>query len=110
MTQAVIKTGGKQYVVAPGDFITIEKLGSGIRTLDLKKGDPVTFSEVLMTDDGTTTTIGAPLVKGAAVTATVESIGRHKTIEVVKYKAKSRYLKRAGHRQPFVKVKIDSIA
>lgn len=103
-------TGGKQYVVAPGDFINIEKLGRGIMTQDLKKGDSVTFSDVLLTDDGTTTVIGAPFVKGATVTASVAVVGRAKTIEVVKYKAKSRYLKRAGHRQPYIKVKIESIA
>jgi large subunit ribosomal protein L21 len=110
MNYAVIKTGGKQYVVAPGDLVTIEKLGRGAATLDLKKGDPVTFEEVLLTDDGKTTTIGAPMIAGAKVTASVYSIGRAKKVEVVKYKAKSRYLKRRGHRQPFVKVKIDKIA
>lgn len=110
MNYAVIKTGGKQYVVAPGDLVTIEKLGRGAATQDLKKGDPVTFSDVLLTDDGTTTTIGTPLVKGATVTGTVYSVGRAKKVEVVKYKAKSRYLKRRGHRQPFVKVKIDKVA
>lgn len=110
MNYAVIKTGGKQYVVAPGDLVTVEKLGRGAATQDLKKGDPVTFSEVLLTDDGKTTTIGTPSVKGATVTGTVYSVGRSKKIEVVKYKAKSRYLKRRGHRQPFVKVKIDKVS
>jgi large subunit ribosomal protein L21 len=110
MTQAVIKTGGKQYVVAPGDFVTIEKLGSGSFTQDLKKGDSVTFSEVLLTDDGVKTVIGAPMITGASVTATVAMVGRAKKIDVVKYKAKSRYLKRNGHRQPFIKVKIEAIA
>lgn len=105
MDLAVIKTGGKQFVVSKGDTITIEKL-----TGELKKGDTVTFSEVLMTDDGTTVTLGAPTVKGGSVTAIVSEVGRAKKVEVVKYKAKSRYLKRRGHRQPFVKVKIDSIA
>lgn len=102
---AVIKTGGKQYIVGKGDVVTIEKLPG-----ELKAGDSVTFSDVLMKDDGTTLTLGAPLVKGAKVTGTVASIGRAKKIDVVKYKAKSRYLKRRGHRQPFVKVKIDSLA
>lgn len=109
MEYAVIKTGGKQYVVAPGDLITIEKLGRGIKTQELKRGDEVTFSEVLLTDDGKTTTIGTPTIAGAAVKATVFSVGRLPKIEVVKYKAKSRYLKRRGHRQPFVKVKIVSV-
>lgn len=105
MELAVIKTGGKQHVVQKGDVITIEKLPG-----ELKKGDTVTFSDVLMTDDGTTTNVGTPLVKGAKVTATISEVGRAKKIDVVKYKAKSRYLKRRGHRQPIVKVKIDSIA
>jgi large subunit ribosomal protein L21 len=105
MELAVIKTGGKQYVVETGDTITIEKLPG-----ELKKGDSVTFSDVLMTDDGTTVNLGTPMVKGAVVKATVSEVGRAKKIDVVKYKAKSRYLKRRGHRQPFVKVKIDSIA
>lgn len=110
MDFAVIKTGGKQYVVTPGDIVTIEKLGRGAATQVLKKGDPVTFEEVLLTNAGTKTTIGAPMVSGAKVTGTVEVVGRAKKIDVVKYKAKSRYLKRRGHRQPHIKVKIDTIA
>lgn len=110
MELAVIKTGGKQYVVEKGDTISIEKLGARSKTQDLKKGDKVTFDEVLMTDDGTTVNLGTPTVKGAKVTASVVAVGRAKKIDVVKYKAKSRYLKRRGHRQPFIKVKIDSIA
>ncbi len=110
MELAVIKTGGKQYVVGKGDLITIEKLGSRSATVELKKGDEIVFDEVLMTDDGSTVNVGTPIVKGARVTGTVHSVGRAKKIDVVKYKAKSRYLKRRGHRQPFVKVKIDSIA
>lgn len=110
MELAVIKTGGKQYVVEKGKTISIEKLGRGITTLDLKKGDTVTFDEVLMTDNGSAVTLGTPSVKGTKVTASVVEVGRAKKVEVVKYKAKSRYLKRRGHRQPFIKVKIDSIA
>jgi large subunit ribosomal protein L21 len=110
MALAVIKTGGKQYVVEPGTLVTIEKLGRGAATQDLKKGDAVTFEEVLLTDDGTTTNVGAPLISGATVSGTVHSVGRAKKIDVVKYKAKSRYLKRRGHRQPFIKVKIDKVA
>ena len=109
MAFAVIKTGGKQYVVAPGDLVTIEKLGSRSKTQDLKKGDPITFSDVLLTDSGSVTKIGAPLVTGAEVTGTVFMVGRAPKIEVVKYKAKSNYLKRRGHRQPYIKVKIDKV-
>lgn len=104
MEYAVIKTGGKQYVVSPGDLVTIEKMSE-----EHKKGDAITFAEVLLVDNGKDTTIGTPMIKGASVTGTVESVGRAKTVEVVKYKAKSRYLKRRGHRQPYVKVKIDKI-
>jgi large subunit ribosomal protein L21 len=109
MNHAVIKAGGKQYVVKSGDLVTIEKFQSPTGE-DVKKGDAVTFSEVLLTDDGATTKIGAPMITGAKVTGTVFSVGRAKKVEVVKYKAKSRYLKRSGHRQPFVKVKIEAVA
>jgi len=109
MDLAVIKTGGKQYVVSPGTVLTIEKLGRRSATQDLKKGDSVTFDEVLMKDNGKLT-VGAPLISGAKVTATVQSVGRAKKVEVVKYKAKSNYFKRRGHKQPEIKVKIDSIA
>ena len=107
MQYAVIKTGGKQYVVAPGAVITIEKLARG--PMDTKKGDSIVFDQVLLTDDGKTTTLGAPLVSGAKVTGTVAVVGRAKKIDVVKYKAKSRYYKRRGHRQHYLKVQIDSI-
>jgi large subunit ribosomal protein L21 len=105
MELAVIKTGGKQYVVATGDTITIEKLPG-----ELKKGDQVIFSEVLMKDDGSVIHLGTPTVMGGKVTGTVSMVGRAKKIDVMKYKAKSRYVKRRGHRQPYVKVKIDSVA
>lgn len=119
---AVIKTGGKQYVVSKGDIITIEKLsptaaegGSGdaakaASSRDLKTGDTVVFNEVLLVDNGSDTTIGAPAIKGAEVKGTVVLAGLGKKVEVVKYKPKSRYYKRKGHRQPVLKVKIDSIS
>ncbi len=105
MEVAVIKTGGKQYVVTKGDTIFIEKLPA-----DVKAGDKVSFDEVLLVDDGKDTTIGTPTIKGASVSATVIEAGKAKKVEVVKYKAKSRYYKRRGHRQPFVSVKIDAIS
>ena len=92
-------------MVSEGDVITIEKLPG-----EFKKGDKITFEEVLLVDDGKdTTTIGAPFIKGAKVVGSFEEAGRAKKIDVVKYKAKSRYYKRRGHRQPFVKVKILSL-
>ena len=105
MEVAVIKTGGKQYVVSKGDTIVIEKLPE-----DLKKGDTIVFNEVLLVDNGSDTTIGTPTIKGAEVKGTVVQTGKGKKIEVVKYKPKSRQYKRNGHRQPELKVKIDSIS
>ena len=105
MEVAVIKTGGKQYVVQKGDVLTIEKLPT-----EVKQGDTVSFNEILLVDNGSDTTIGAPTIPGAKVTGTVEAVGRAKKVEVVKYKPKSRYFKRRGHRQPFVRVKIDAIS
>ena len=96
-------------MVSEGALVTIEKLGRGIATQDVKKGDSLTFSEVLLTDDGKKTVVGTPLVAGKTVTGTVYSVGRAKKVEVVKYKAKSRYLKRRGHKQPQIKVKIDTV-
>ena len=110
MNYAVIKTGGKQYVVTEGALVTIEKLGRGAATEVLKKGDPITFGDVLLTDDGKKTLVGTPSLEGKTVKGTVYSVGRAKKIDVVKYKAKSRYLKRRGHRQPEIKVKIDTVA
>lgn len=102
---AVIKTGGKQYRVAVGDVITIEKFKE-----ERAKGDTVSFSEVLLTDDGATTNIGAPFLSGVIVTGEVVLIGRAPKVVVIKYKQKSRYMKKNGHRQPFIKVKITAIA
>lgn len=101
---AVIETGGKQYKVSVGDTVSIEKI-----TGDYKKGDKVVFDKVLLVDDGENTSIGAPYITGAKVAAEIITIGRAKKVLVVKYKQKSRYLKRNGHRQPFFKVKIVSI-
>lgn len=109
MELAVIKTGGKQYVVSPGASITIEKLGRGAATQELKKGDSVSFGDVLMHDNGTLS-LGTPFLNGKTVTGTVQSVGRAKKIDVVKYKAKSNYHKRRGHRQPEITVKIDAIS
>lgn len=101
---AVIMTGGKQYKVQVGDILKIEKLEG-----EYKQGDKITFEEVLLVDNGTDTTIGMPHIKGAKVEAEFIKLGRAKTVKVVKYKQKSRYLKRNGHRQPFTEVKINSI-
>ena len=101
---AVIATGGKQYQVRAGDVLKIEKIKG-----EFKKGDKITFDKVLLVDDGQDTTIGTPYISGAKVEAVFEEAGKNKKIEVVKYKAKSRYYKRRGHRQPYFKVKIQAI-
>lgn len=101
---AVIMTGGKQYQVSEGEVISIEKMIG-----DFKVGDKVIFDQVLMVDDGTNATIGTPYIKEAKVEAKITEIGKHKKVEVMKYKAKSRYLKIRGHRQPFFKVEITAV-
>jgi len=101
---AVIQTGGKQYDVSVGDVLKIEKLPD-----PSKEGDLVIFDKVLLVDNGQDTTVGTPYIAGAKVSGKIEEIGRSKKILVVKYKAKSRHLKRRGHRQPYIKVRIDSI-
>ncbi len=105
MQFAIIETGGKQYKVATGDSVKIEKLND-----TAKVGDSIAFDKVLLVGDDTNAHIGTPTVTGASVKGTLVKIGRHPKILVVKYKQKSRYLKRNGHRQPFFEVKIDSIA
>ncbi|KKU80775.1 MAG: 50S ribosomal protein L21 [Parcubacteria group bacterium GW2011_GWA1_47_8] len=104
MNFAVIQTGGKQYKVAPGETLTIEKLPG-----ELKKGDKVIFDQVLLVNDGTKTLVGAPFVPGATVEASFEETGRGKKIVVIHFKQKSRYFKKNGHRQPFTKVKVAAI-
>jgi large subunit ribosomal protein L21 len=104
MNFAVIKTGGKQYKVSEGDNIKIEKIKG-----DFKAGDKIVFDQVLLTDDGKETTVGAPLVKGAKVEATLIEEGRNKKLTVLRYKAKSNRLKINGHKQPNMKIQIDSI-
>ena len=98
---AIIKTGGKQYNVEEGKVITIEKL-------DVSEGDKVTFDEVLLLS-GDTVKIGQPIVEGAKVIAKVLAQGKEKKIRILKYKAKSNYRRRQGHRQPFTKVQIEKI-
>lgn len=101
---AVFTTGGKQYRVSAGDRVKIEKLGD-----DYKEGDLITFDKVLLLENGADVKVGSPYVTGAEVKATLNKIARHKTVDVIKYKQKSRYFKMYGHRQPYFEVKIDSI-
>ena len=99
---AIIKTGGKQYRVSEGDVITIEKL-------DVVAEGTVSFDEVVTVVKDGDVKVGTPLVDGAKVTGTVLEHGKAKKILVFKYKAKSNYRRRQGHRQPFTKVRIEKI-
>lgn len=101
---AIIATGGKQYPVSVGDVIRVEKLPG-----EYKKGDKVVFEDVLLSDNGKDTTLGTPTIKGATVEAIFQEDGRAKKVMVVKYKAKSKYHKKNGHRQPYASVKISAI-
>ncbi|MBE5891637.1 MAG: 50S ribosomal protein L21 [Lachnospiraceae bacterium] len=98
---AIIATGGKQYKVSEGDIITIEKLG-------VEADEKVTFDQVLVVS-GDELKVGEPTVSGATVEATVIKEGRAKKVIVYKYKRKSGYHKKNGHRQAFTQVKIDKI-
>lgn len=101
-TFAVIKTGGKQYIVRKGDVVTIEKLEHD--------GANITFDQVLLVADEKKALVGKPLVTGATVTATVVDEGKSKKKMVFRFKAKTREKKKKGHRQPFTKVKIEKIS
>jgi len=100
---AIIKTGGKQYKVAEGDVLMIEKLPAA--------GETVTFEEVLLMVDGDNVTLGKPMISGATVGAKVlVAEGKDKKKMVYRYKSKTRQHKKKGHRQPFTKVQITKIS
>lgn len=99
---AIIVTGGKQYKVAEGDTLFIEKL-------PVEEGTTIRFEEVLAVIDGEKATFGAPTVEGATVEATIAKNGKGKKIRIFKYKPKKGYRKRQGHRQPYTKVTIGKI-
>ena len=101
---AIIETGGKQYLVEEGATLKIEKI-----TGEHKVGGSVVFDKVLLVDNGQDTTIGEPYIPGAKVTAEIKKIDRSKKVTVIKYKAKSNYFKKRGHRQPFFEVKITKL-
>jgi large subunit ribosomal protein L21 len=101
MMYAIIATGGKQYKVSEGDIITIEKLG-------VEAGEKVTFDQVLaINNEGLK--VGNPTVEGATVEASVVKEGRSRKVIVYKYKRKTGYHKKNGHRQAFTQVQIDKI-
>ncbi|MDR3299596.1 MAG: 50S ribosomal protein L21 [Candidatus Accumulibacter sp.] len=99
----VIKTGGKQYRVATGEKLKIEQIPAEV-------GAEITLDQVLMVGEGESVQIGAPLVAGAAVKATVLAQGRHDKVTIFKMRRRKHYQKHQGHRQNYTEIRIDSIA
>jgi len=111
---AVIKTGGKQYIVTPGQKIKIEKIDpegkpSASYGAGKKEGREIIFDRVLLLQKGNKLEIGTPFLKGAKVIGKVLKQGKGKKVIVFKYKAKKREKTKKGHRQPFTEVKIESL-
>ena len=102
MKFAVIKTGGKQYLVQEGELLNVELLSK-------KAGDKIEF-EAMLAADGADVKVGKPTVKGAKVLASVVSHGKGEKIHVIKFHRKARYKRNRGHRQPFTQIKIEKIA
>lgn len=100
---AVIRTGGKQYRISEGDTLEVE-------TLAVEPGQEVELGEVLMITDGDAVEVGAPVLQGAKVTATVVEHGRGPKIRIVKFKRRKHYRKQMGHRQNFTRVTITGIS
>ncbi len=96
---AVIRTGGKQYRVAPGDSLRVEKLAGS-------EGDEIVFDKVLMIADGDRIEIGTPYVEGGRVTARVKGHGRGRKIEIIKFRRRKHHMKRMGHRQDYTEIEI----
>ncbi len=100
---AVIKTGGKQYRVATGEKMKIEQIPAEV-------GAEITLDQILMVGEGESAKIGAPLVSGASVKATVLSQGRHKKVTIFKMRRRKHYQKHQGHRQNYTEIRIDGIS
>ncbi len=100
--RAVITTGGKQYLVAEGQILNVEKLEAALKS-------SITLEQVLLVLDGETVKVGTPAVAGAKVTLEVLEQGLGKKIYVETYKAKTRKHRKIGHRQPFTRIKVSSI-
>jgi large subunit ribosomal protein L21 len=101
MIYAVVETGGKQYKVSTGQTIEVEKLAAG--------GDTVELDQVYLVADGDKVTVGKPTIPGAKVIADVVSEGKGKKVIVYKFKAKVRYRRKRGHRQPYTRLAIKEI-
>ena len=100
---AVIQTGGKQYRVAEGTTLKIEKL-------ELGTGDSVEFDKVLLVQSDDAVKVGAPFIEGGKVSATVLSQGRHKKIKIIKFRRRKHHMKQMGHRQYYTEVRITGIS
>ena len=99
---AIIETGGKQYLVMQDSVLSVEKL-------PVEKSGKITFDKVLLTDDGKETKVGTPYITGAKVSAELIEEGRAAKVTVIRYRQKSRYFKKRGHRQPYTKVRITAL-
>ena len=99
---AVIKTGGKQYRIAPGEEIQVEKLPGNV-------GDRVTFEEVLLTSDGDNVKVGKPFLENAKVLARITGQGKGRKVVVFKYKKRKGYRSKRGHRQHYSLVRVENI-
>ncbi|MEP7186218.1 MAG: 50S ribosomal protein L21 [Rhodanobacter sp.] len=102
MSYAVIKTGGKQYRVMQGDVLRVELLTA-------EEGATVSFDQVLMVGSGESVTVGAPIVEGASVSATVRKHGRADKIRIIKFRRRKHYKRQQGHRQHFTEIEITGI-
>jgi large subunit ribosomal protein L21 len=99
---AVIQTGGKQYRVAQGSTLKVEKI-------DAAEGDSIELDKVLMVSDGDDVKVGSPYVEGGKVTATVRAHGRGKKVMIVKFRRRKHHMKRQGHRQAFTEIEVTGI-
>jgi large subunit ribosomal protein L21 len=102
MSYAVIKTGGKQYRVQQGDILRVELLSA-------EEGAAVSFDQVLLVGTGESITVGAPLVEGATVSATVRTHGRADKIRIIKFRRRKHYKRQQGHRQHYTEIEITGI-
>jgi len=99
---AVVKAGGKQYKVAPGEKLKVEQMPADV-------GAQVVLDQVLLVGEGDNVRLGQPVLAGAAVTATVVAHGRHDKVKIFKMRRRKHYQKHQGHRQNYTELKIDSI-
>ena len=99
---AVVESGGKQFKVSAGQLVEVEKL-------PYKVGERVELDRVLLVSDDAGVKVGQPTIEGAKVLATVTHQGKHRKIFICKYRPRKRYRRRAGHRQPFTRLRVDEI-